>query len=41
MAKRHPSDLAALGLDELHELVAEMLERVAAQETENAALRDE
>jgi hypothetical protein len=41
MSKLDPSDLAALGLDELHELVAALLERVAALETENAALRDE
>jgi hypothetical protein len=30
MSKLDPSDLAALGLDELHELVAALLERVAA-----------
>ena len=41
MSKPGPSALSVLGLDELRELVAILLERVSALESENAALRDE
>ena len=41
MSRPAASDLATLGLDDLRDLVAALLERVASLEAENAALREE
>ncbi|MEZ5837388.1 MAG: hypothetical protein R3D03_16950 [Geminicoccaceae bacterium] len=41
MSKPNATNLATLGLDDLRDLVAALLERVALLEAENAALRDE
>ncbi|MEZ5826666.1 MAG: hypothetical protein R3C97_18630 [Geminicoccaceae bacterium] len=41
MSKPAASDFATLGLDDLRDLVAALLERVASLEAENAALREE